>query len=335
VRALQARLVELGALPERVLGRRLAPFSFTDAQLRERIEALDAARPLYAYAGDDFSGAAGEVYRGRIPPVDVMCAGPRVVSLLEQALAGAQGPRRLLLARMLAVLGSRAGVPALVTALERELGGAALPGRGEGVPHVGVPPDQGAAPEAAHLLYALGLARDRRALPLCQRVVERLATATPEEVFDRRRALYFYASAVCYGCERLGDPEAVPILMALHRNPTFRGHASPLGTPLAGVEADYRAERLAFLEILIGRALARCGSPRGYVILIDSLRDARALLAEHAHAELVDISGRDYGKNPAAWGQWLEEAGEALQPVPWRGPSEPVAAWGEPILVAR
>ena len=69
------------------------------------------------------------------------------------------------------------------------------------------------------------------------------------------------------------------------------------------------------------------------MILIDYLRDARALLAEHAHSELADISGRDYGKNPAAWGQWLEEAGETLQPVPWRDPSEPVAAWDKRIHV--
>ena len=75
------------------------------------------------------------------------------------------------------------------------------------------------------------------------------------------------------------------------------------------------------------------GPEQGYGPLIDYLRDARALLAEHAHGELVDLSGRDYGKNPAAWGQWLEEAEEDLVPVPWRGLSEPVAAWGEPITI--
>jgi hypothetical protein len=204
-----------------------------------------------------------------------------------------------------------------------------VPGRGAGVPHVGVPPDQGAAPEAAHLLYALGLARDRRALPLWQRTVDLLSTATREAVFHRRRALYFYAAAVCYGCEQLGDRDAIPILRTLHGYPTFHGHVAPF----AGIQPDYREERLATLETLTGRALARCGSPSGYVILIGYLRDARALLAEHAHNELASVSGRDYGKNPAAWGQWLEEAGEGLCPVPWRGPSEPVAAWSESILV--
>jgi hypothetical protein len=333
VRALQARLVKIGALPERVLDRRLVPLSFTDAQLRAQIEALDVSRPLYAYAGDDFSGAAGEHYQGRVPPVDLMCAGPQVVPLLEEALSTAHGSRRLLLARMLAVLGSQAGVPALVSALERLLAGARLPGRGTGVPYVGVPPDQGAAPEAAHLLTCLGLARDRRALPLWQRAVDLLSTATMEDVFDRRQALYFYAAAVCYGCEQLGDPEAIPVLRQLYGYPTFRGHVSPTGTPRAGIQADYREERLAYLETLLGRALARCGSPQGYVILIDYLQDARALLAEHAHGELAQITGCDCGKNLAAWGQWLEEAGEDLTPVPWRGPSEPVAAWGKPIQV--
>jgi hypothetical protein len=344
IRALQGRLVKLGLLPERVLRRRLSALSFTDAQLSAQIEALDESRPLYAYAGTDFSGAAGDIYRGRIAPVDVMCAGPHVVPLLEAALAEAKGPREVLLARMLSVLGSRTGVPVLVRTLERQLAGGRLPGRGAGVPHVGVPPDQGAAPEPAHLLYCLGLARDQRALPVWQRVVDLLSDATCEDIFDRRLALYFYAAALCYGCERLGDPEAIPLLLKLHGYPPFHGHVSralkqPAGSSLAGVQPDYRKERLAFLETLIGRSLARCGSPQGYVILIDYLEDARAPLAEHAHSELVDVSAQsfasaqDLGKNPSAWGQWLEEAGEDLRPAPWRGPTEPVEAWEQEILV--
>jgi hypothetical protein len=102
---------------------------------------------------------------------------------------------------------------------------------------------------------------------------------------------------------------------------------------LSGFEPDHLQERLAYLEVLIGRALARCGSPEGFLILINYLDDVRTLLAEHAHSELVTIAGEDLGKNVAAWGQWLEREGDALQPVPWRGPTDPVAAWEEDILV--
>lgn len=321
---LQARLVEAGVLPRRVLDRTLAPLAYSDDELRALIVALDAARPLHAYADAE----VGEPYEGRIPPVDSMCAGPRVIAMLEQALDEAVGPRRVLLARMLAVLGSTAGVPVLLAALEDRLSGASLPQRGDEVRHVGYPPDQGAAPDAAHLLYCLGLARDRRALPVWQRVVDLLATATREEVFDRYQALYFYVSALCYGVERLGDPDAISMLLKLHGYPVFRGHAAT-----AGCSPDYLEERLAHLELLIGRALARCGSPGGYVLLIGYLQDVRTLLAEHAHSELVSISGRDFGKDAAAWGQWLEAEAESLCPVPWHEPSDPVAAWDQEFLI--
>ena len=86
---------------------------------------------------------------------------------------------------------------------------------------------------------------------------------------------------------------------------------------------------------MIGRALARCGSAEGYVILIGYLQDVRALLAEHAHGELVAISGRDFGKDATAWGQWLEEASDDLQPVPWQAPSEPVMAWDQKLLIQK
>jgi hypothetical protein len=329
VSALQARLVEAGVLPGRVLDRTLAPLAYDDDELRALIDALDAASPLHAYADAEI----GEPYEGRIPLVDLMCAGPRSISALERALDGAVGTRRILLARALAVLGSTAGVPVLLSALEDQLGGEGLPRRGDEVRFVGYPPDQGAAPDAAHLLYCLGLARDRRALPVWQRAVELLATATRQEIFDRYQALYFYVSALCYGIEQLGDPDAIPLLLKLHGYPPFRNHASRGPVTLAGLRADYLEERLAVLELLIGRALARCGSPEGYVILIGYLQDARALLAEHAHGELVAISGRDFGKDLAAWGQWLEAEAENLHPVPWGEPSEPVVAWNQEFLI--
>jgi hypothetical protein len=81
-------------------------------------------------------------------------------------------------------------------------------------------------------------------------------------------------------------------------------------------EADVFLERRASLELAIGRALARCASPSGYRVLITYLDDTRALLAEHAHDELVAITGQDFGKDAAAWTRWLAAAGGALAPRP-------------------
>ena len=91
---------------------------------------------------------------------------------------------------------------------------------------------------------------------------------------------------------------------------------------------------MAFLELLICRAMARCGSPDGLIHLINYLNDVRAPLAEHAHTELIAITGKDFGKNMNAWSQWLEEEGEKLKPKPWVAPTEPMTTWNEVLLKA-
>lgn len=326
VRALQERLVEIGALPASVLTRNLAPMDYADEQLEALIEGLTADRPLHDYSNQEI----GEPFERRIPEVDIMCSGPRVIPLLEAALRSAKGRRKVLLAQMLAMLGSRAGAPVLVEAVEELLKGDELPGRDHPVRHIGLPPDQGADPEAAHLLYALTLAKDTHALPLWRRIVDLLATATEEQLFDRNWDLYGYAAAVCYGAERLGHPEAVPILEKLHSYPLLRNQMS-----LSGYQPDILEERLAYLEILVGRALARCGSPHGFIILINYLDDVRASLAEHAHEELIAITGQDYGKDMSAWANWLEMVGDDLEPKPYQVASEPVAAWGQTYLIEK
>jgi hypothetical protein len=331
VRALQERLVAVGALPEHVLTRTLGPLAYSQEELARMIDGLDPHKPLQTYSDAE----VGEHQEGRVPVVDLMCAGPRVIPLLAQALERAEeqgdSPRQVLLARMLSILGSTAGVEVLVSTLEEQLSHGELPGRDVEVRHAGRhPPNQGAAPDAANLLYALGMAQDPRALPIWRRIAELLDGAGEDEILDPVKAWYYYVSYTAYGAERLGDPAAIPILSRLHSYPPLHHRGVR-----RGFEADFLPERLAYLEILIGRALARCGSPEGYLILINYLDDVRALLAEHAHAELVAISGQDWGKSMAAWSAWLEREDDALEPVPWTGPTEPVAAWGDDILIER
>lgn len=75
-------------------------------------------------------------------------------------------------------------------------------------------------------------------------------------------------------------------------------------------------ERLATLELAIGRAPARCGSPHGLEMLIAYLDDVRALLAGQAHSELSAISGTDQGKDAEEWGRWLACVRSRLKPCP-------------------
>jgi len=68
---------------------------------------------------------------------------------------------------------------------------------------------------------------------------------------------------------------------------------------------------MAFLELCIARAQARCGDEEGVRTLIAYLDDARGLLAENAHAHLVALMGRDFGKDVAAWTAGVDLNGRA------------------------
>jgi hypothetical protein len=324
VSQLQARLVEIGALSEQVLGREMVPLEYSDAELEALVDWIAADPPLYTYSRMELH----EVYLERIPLVDACCAGPRVIPVLEKALARADGPRRTLLAQALALVGSTAGVPVLTAAIQEQLGGDRLPTRDFVVAMAETyAPDQGAMPAMAYLFYSLGMARDQRALPVWQRVVDLLETAVEQDIWSQEKCLFHYIDALCVGAEQLGDPAAIPILKQLHSYPPFRHKEL-----LTGFQTDHLKERAAYLEVVIGRALARCGSPDGVIILINYLNDVRANLAEHAHDHLVAVTGQDFGNDTAAWSQWLEMEGDHLKPVPWLEPTDPVAAWGERIL---
>ena len=325
IRALQQRLVAIGALPDKILDRRLVPVIYRDDELEEFIVKLLAdERPWREYSNT----ALDYVNRERIPLVEIVTAGERAIPLLKQALVHAGGSAKVRAAQALALMGCDEGVDVLISVLSSQLVEPRLPQREAFVQHaVKYAPDQAAMPDPAYELYTLGMARTRRALPIWQRVVDLLASVSEEDIWSQNQGIFAYVDAVCLGAERLGDPEAVPILKQLHGYPAFQGKQLA-----QGIQADYLRERLAYLEVVIGRALARCASPDGVVVLMNYLTDVRSLLAEQAHDELVAISGQDFGKNPAAWGQWLEVEGDRLKPVPWDAPLDPVAAWGETVL---
>ncbi|MEK7767445.1 MAG: hypothetical protein AAB368_14545, partial [bacterium] len=91
--------------------------------------------------------------------------------------------------------------------------------------------------------------------------------------------------------ERLASPAAVPALRALHAKPGLHGLTT------GSFQPGIWDERSGYLEVALGRALARCGSPEGARILVAYLADARAYLAAHARAELTAVLGRDLGAN--------------------------------------
>jgi hypothetical protein len=168
----------------------------------------------------------------------------------------------------------------------------------------------GAMPDVVYLMFALGLARDKRSLPVWRRVAD-ILDPREEDFRDRYQDTYCYVDAVCFGAERLGDPDAIPILEKLHANPALRNQGSR-----KGAQPDYFKERQAMCELAIGKAMSRCGSAKGFALVISYLDDNRAMLTEQAHSHLVRIAGRDCGKNGAAWTEWLKQAAGSLTPQP-------------------
>jgi HEAT repeat protein len=222
------------------------------------------------------------------------------VPLLEQALDCATGLRRVHLAQALAMYGEPAAVPVLIGEIDRLLAGGRLPQRDNAIRHAGYPPDQGAMPDIVYLLYSLGMVRDRRAIPVWERVA-RLLQPTEEGIRDRRKGIFYYVEALAWSAEGLGDPAAIPMLHRLHSYPVLRDQVCR-----SGFQPDFFLERQAMLELMLARALARCGAEEGIETLVAYLDDTRALLAEQAHDHLIALTGLDGGKNAEAWSRATE-----------------------------
>jgi ribulose 1,5-bisphosphate synthetase/thiazole synthase len=305
VKALQARAACEGLIPENVLTRELSPIRYSDEELVQLVERIETD-PLYEYANMRMN----EVYRDTIPFVEICSVGPRIIPVLERALAEEDGVKRVRMAQALAMLGSGSGVPVLSDAIMEMLQGDALPVRTADIMYVQLPPDHGAMPDAAYLLYSLAQAADARSVPVWERVAE-LLDPTKDDFKDPWAGIFYYIDAVCQGAERLGDRAAVPALKRLHRIPLLQGQQWR-----DGAQPDYFLERRAMLELAIGRALARCGDPEGYRILIAYLTDNRSLLTKNALLELRRLSGCSFGLEPKRWEAWMTEAQPFQRTVP-------------------
>ena len=86
------------------------------------------------------------------------------------------------------------------------------------------------------------------------------------------------------------------------------------------------------LELSIARAMARCGSPAGYSLLVTYLDDNRAALVEQAHINLTRLTGLDLGKQSAVWSKLLEENRASILPRPL---TVDLDAWYEADILTR
>lgn len=279
---LQKRLVTEGILPEEVLDRKIEKEEYSEKELEQLVKKLSASKPLYSYSNMEMD----EVFEGKIPIVEICTAGERIIPYLLEEMDSSSGARKVLIAKALAFYGHRQAVPILVEEINKNLSGGRLPLRNSHILYAGFPPDQGAMPDVVYLIYTLGLIPDKRNLKVWERVVD-LLPVDEESFRDGRRGIFYYIDAVCFGAAKYRGVEAIPILERLHEHKLLCNLVQE-----KGFEVDYFWERQAMLELAIGRALARCGSRKGYQILISYLNDNRSLLANEAYRELVNLKNK-------------------------------------------
>jgi hypothetical protein len=176
------------------------------------------------------------------------------------------------------VLGDRTGVETLVAAVE------AIPALDKGWRYRGMGQFGPNMSPLDRLIYALGRTRDRRALGP---ILSKLELLTAEHEFSHFRAMSL-------ALESIGNPAAAGPLVEVLSRPGIRGHASP--TIDAAIERAKQWESWtateprsnAIRELMLGRALYRCGDKDGLgrTILEEYTKDLRGHLARHAHAVL-------------------------------------------------
>jgi hypothetical protein len=260
VRELQKHLVAIGNLPARVLGEEDS-FPLPDSDLRAAVRRLAETRGL----------AAGKA-------LAIVLAHPeRTRPILEEAFAGSSGKARLLYAKILAHKGKQEVVPLLCEALDTitRWDAKILQGTMAEYAHLPTPVDG--------LILALGAARDRRALPA---LLRKLAMLDAGVTLSHHRAM-------ALALEQIADPAAAEPLARVLGKPGMRGHAMTRLEPLFDRPREKRRRTGPLREIVLARALYRCGDHEGLArrILKEYEADLRGLFARHAAAVLAGSGG--------------------------------------------
>ena len=231
--------------------------------------------------------------------------------LLKEALGNAAGSGRIEVGKALCFLGDRQGADVLLGELERSLTTPGLSTKTHVVKMRHGSPDHASAPEMSYCVNSLGRSGDSRVIPFMTEIAKRIEMSA-----DMSDAMFNYVYSICYAAERLADPECIQALTLLAEKKGLSGGLRPIGTDPRETgkgRVSIKEDRYAYLELCTGRAMARCGSKRGYQILIDYLSDTRGFLARSAHEELTALSLRDFSHDIHAWSRWLEDA--AVSPI--------------------
>ncbi len=183
---------------------------------------------------------------------------------------------------------------------------------GKGTKHL--MPDQGYAPVSALMLGSLAVAGEKGAVPLLKRLSEKLTLDANDLPTELRSAWGYFYSLAC-GYERLACADGRAPLLRVLESFFQQGYVLRRSGDLRACR-DVPAERMAYLQMALSRALLRCGDQEGALRLCEFLDEARVCLARAARSELAVATGQDFGFDAAAWHAWLALHGGNLRPNP-------------------
>ncbi len=264
IKQLQRKLIAMGALPESVLTD-TDSFPLSQEKISEAVRTL--ADPESSY--DAASCALAVVFTHPQEAVE------------DLRSAFQRSEARLTLAKVLGFLGQPDGVGELVEALDAaEFDAKILQGRMAECAHLPTPVDA--------LILALGYSGDNRALDPILRKVEQL---------DAETTLSHHRS-VALALENLGVLEACQPLARLLAKPGMGWHAMAKIEPLHDLPMEQRRREGPLREIVLARALYRCGDWDGVAArILESYRhDLRGLFTRHASSVLQGIGGTRRGE---------------------------------------
>ena len=258
VKALQRHLVKIGNLPKAVLSH-MDSFPLPDKLVHEAVRAY----------GDDTQSRAARCKALAI----ILSHTDKARAPLKAGFASAAGEARIAYAKLLGFMGEREVVPDLIKQLEQvdEWDAKIFQGSMAEYAHLPTPIDA--------LILSLGRTRDQRALPV---LLEKL------DALDRSVTLSHHRS-LALALEQIGDPAAAEPLARLLNKPGMRGHVMNSLEPLSDKPPENRRRLGALREIVLARALFRCGDWKGLgeQILKEYRQDIRGLFARHAGAVLL------------------------------------------------
>lgn len=296
IRKLQEEIVEQGLIPDEIVKRKLTGIASTDLSiLKEWINKPELLDIGYNNVKE------ADLINGRIPLVELL-TNKDIIPEVTYAFSNSNFMKeRLLFARILAWYGLDTSIAVIIARIKKILANG-LQRRDIQIDCAGIPPDQGAVPEAVHLLYTVNLskAKAEEMLDLIKFVIPKIKPIILD-FMDKELDLFNYIDAICCLAEKVAKPDVITYLSILRDNTILKDlycHSN--------IETvDWAAERKAYLEIRIASALAHCGSLSGFQTLIYYLDDVRVILSDYAYKSLRKISKKNFRKQSFIWKTWL------------------------------